>query len=136
MWGVTLQEVAGFTRATTTFDFAGIRPYCNWCPLFHGSFYYISMEAATHHSRIKKELPKAMLDFFAHNNTLIAKNTLAHLFKAWACQPEEKKQLTNEEIAVFLDQLIDLVAAAQTLHEVNTVLNQNEPVTDRGGHHS
>jgi type II secretory pathway component PulF len=44
------------------------------------------------------------------------------LLKVWAKRPGDIKQYSDEEIALFLDQLIDLVAAASTLHEANKAL--------------
>jgi len=87
------------------------------------------MEAAIRHSSLtpKQTLPTAIQDFFAHNNTRTTKNTLVHLFKAWASQPESKKQHTDEEIALFLDQLTSLVAAAEQLHQTNRALIKTNP---------
>jgi len=128
MWGVTSKEVTGFTRATTTFDFAGIRPYCNGVPFFTAPLLNI-MEAATRHptSTNNKTLPTVIPDYFALYNAATTKNTLVHLFKAWASQPENKKQHTDEEIALFLDQLTSLVAAAEQLHQTNRALIKTNP---------
>ena len=80
------------------------------------------MEAATEHliPESNLTLPEAMQAFFAQFS---AEETytivLFHLFKAWACQPENKKHCEEKELALFCDQLIRFVAAAEQLHQAN-----------------
>ncbi|MDB5145960.1 MAG: hypothetical protein JWQ66_4675 [Mucilaginibacter sp.] len=62
---------------------------------------------------------KALTAFFRTNTPQTAGETLWHLFKAWASQPNHKKQHTDKDLALFLDQLIALVAAAHQLHQTN-----------------
>ena len=46
-------------------------------------------------------------------------------FQCWINRDcEILSDLTNKEVALFLDQLVDLVAAAQILHEANRVKNE------------
>jgi hypothetical protein len=53
-----------------------------------------------------------------------------YLFKCWTTNScGLKENLPDQEIALFLDQLIDLVAAAFTLHQANRV--SNEPRRDQ-----
>ena len=92
------------------------------------------MEAVTAHlkSASTPTLPKAIPDYFAHNTTRTTQNTLAHLFKAWASQADNKKHHTDEEIALFLDQLTRLVAAAEQLHQTNRALTNTPPSPTKG----
>jgi type II secretory pathway component PulF len=76
------------------------------------------MEAATKESTILS--PTELLEgFFTTQTAESAQLYVWHLFQAWASLPAEKKQYSDEEIALFLDQLNDLVAAAYQLHEAN-----------------
>lgn len=83
------------------------------------------MEAATEHliPESNLTLPEAIHALFAQFSaeetyTII----LFHLFKAWACQPEEKKHCEEKELALFCDHLIRLVAAAEQLHQASKVI--------------
>lgn len=82
------------------------------------------MEAVTEHLKSESipSLPQAMSEFFARftseeTYTLI----VFHLFKAWVCQPKENKKYDEKKLALFCDQLINLVAAADQLHQGNRV---------------
>ena len=90
------------------------------------------MEAATEHltSESTSTLPEAMQAFFARfsaeeSYTII----LFHLFKAWTCQPVEKKRLDEKELALFCDQLISLVTVMEKLYQANRLAENVE----RGG---
>ena len=80
------------------------------------------MEAAEKHfiTESTLTLPEAMQAFFARFN---AEETYAiilfHLFKAWVCQPDDNKRLDEKKLALFCDQLICLVAAAEQSHQAN-----------------
>lgn len=63
--------------------------------------------------------------FFASNSLLSTKVKLFHFLKSYVSQPDAQKPYTEEEITLFLDQLIVLVAAAETLHQANRV-NPND----------
>jgi hypothetical protein len=82
------------------------------------------MEAVTKDlsSRPPTDPPKALQAFYGLYSPQQAQEITFYLFKAWVCQCEEKKKpYSEQEIALFLDQLIDLVAAAFQLHEGNRV---------------
>ncbi len=82
------------------------------------------MKAATNDltSVTMASAPKTLEAFFASNTPESVKEIFWYLFKAWVSQPsDKKKQYSDEEIALFLDQLINLVAAASTLHQENRV---------------
>lgn len=53
------------------------------------------------------------------------------LFQCWSVKEcKESSDVSDEEIALFFDQLIDLVAAAHILHQANRVANQPEEETN------
>ena len=82
------------------------------------------MEAVIEHfvSGVVLSLPLAMEDFFARFSGVDTYDILLfHLFKAWVCQEEVRKLYGEEELALFCDQLINLVAAAEQLHQGNRV---------------
>ena len=79
-------------------------------------------------------LPKAMQIFFASNSVLSTKVKLFHFLKSYVSQPDAGKPYTEEEITLFLDQLIDLVAAAKQLHEAGRVDQPNEVHSKEAGH--
>lgn len=82
------------------------------------------MEAVTEHLTPEStpSLPEAMRAFFARFDAEATYSILCfHLFKAWVCQPLEQKSYSDKEIALFCDQLISLVAAADQLHQTGRV---------------
>lgn len=85
------------------------------------------MDATITYSTSDTQLPspKAMQVFFASNSLLSTKVKLFHFLKSYVSQPDAQKPYTEEEITLFLDQLIVLVAAAETLHQANRV-NPND----------
>jgi hypothetical protein len=53
------------------------------------------------------------------------------LFEAWTQFSAKKMQFTDKEIALFPDQLIDLVAAAHIEHEANRASGTGQEGRDR-----
>ncbi|HTE01446.1 MAG TPA: hypothetical protein VK668_19300 [Mucilaginibacter sp.] len=87
------------------------------------------MEAAPNH--LVKPTPltpeQAFRAFFGAHTSESTREAFLYLFKAYVSQDNDKKHYPEEEIALFLDQLIDLVAAASQLHQANRVpLNPQE----------
>jgi hypothetical protein len=78
-----------------------------------------------------RSFQQALPDFFKDYCIGGVKDRLWQLFKPWACQSEVNKHCSDEEMALFLDQLIGLVAAAATLHEAGRV----PVVSQREGDH-
>jgi hypothetical protein len=65
--------------------------------------------------------------FFRMYSRELSTETLWYVFKAWVSSPgANRAQFSNEEMALFLDQLIDLVAAAYQLHQTNRVCGDVE----------
>jgi hypothetical protein len=65
---------------------------------------------------------QAVEAFFGSNTPESARDTLWYLFKAWVNSPgTNRARYTDEDIALFLDQLIDLVGASFQLHQTNRV---------------
>lgn len=78
------------------------------------------MEAVKNLIDLNQQPPYEALEvFFSVHTPDSVWEKFFHLLKAWANQPNEKKQYTDEKIALFLDQLTSLVAAASTLNETN-----------------
>jgi hypothetical protein len=80
------------------------------------------MEAVKNNPYYPSDLPpeEVIALFFQHYSRETMRDRALYLFKCWvtnSCGLKEK--LPDEEIALFLDQLIDLVAAAFTLHQAN-----------------
>ena len=69
-------------------------------------------------SRDGVHLIKAVNVYFERNTLESTKFRLWQLFQCWAVKDcKIKAETSDEEIALFFDQLIELVAAASTLHE-------------------
>ena len=67
-------------------------------------------------------LSEVMSSFFKKNTPDSTKTTFFKIFQCWALKDcNIKAEISDEEIALFFDQLIDLVAAAYILHEANRV---------------
>lgn len=71
--------------------------------------------------------PQAVLaDFFSTHTRESVWDIFLQLFKAWVESPDANRaKFRDKEIALFLDQLIDLVAAASQLHQTNRVKSNN-----------
>ncbi|MFD0764529.1 hypothetical protein ACFQZI_06670 [Mucilaginibacter lutimaris] len=65
--------------------------------------------------------------FFADRTPDSAKVMFWKLFQCWATKEcTIKGEVTDEEVALFFDQLTDLVAAAYILHQANGALNNQQ----------
>lgn len=88
------------------------------------------MEAADINKGITSDLSfeEAAETFFKDHSTQSVQVLVWKFFQCWVTRDcKIISDLSDEEIALFLDQLIDLVAAAQILHEANRVSeNQRE----------
>ena len=82
------------------------------------------MEAAYINKEVTADLSfeEAAEIFFKKNSTQSVQVLVWKFFQCWVTRDcKIISDLTDEEVALFLDQLIDLVAAAQILHEANRV---------------
>jgi hypothetical protein len=82
------------------------------------------MEAVLKRPYSPSDLPpeEVIALFFENYSREVMFERAFYLFRCWvtnSCGLKEK--LSDEELALFLDQLIDLVAAAFTLHQSNRV---------------
>ena len=69
-----------------------------------------------------RSLKEAMTAFFNTYTPDSAKVLFWKFFQCWAVQEcHIKTDVSDEEVALFFDQLIDLVAAAHIEHEANRV---------------
>lgn len=69
-------------------------------------------------------LSEALETFFANNTPESSWNFFFKIIQCWTLKDcKIKAQLSDEEVALFFDQLIDLVAAAYILHQANRVPN-------------
>ena len=60
--------------------------------------------------------------FFEKNTPDSAKTIFWKIFQCWALKDcKIKAEISDEEVALFFDQLIDLVAAAYIVHQANRV---------------
>lgn len=76
---------------------------------------------------------EAAATFFKSNTPDSVKVFCWQLFKCWATKDcKEITDLSDEEVALFFDQLIDLVAAAHIEHQANgaSALNSKEGFND------
>ena len=65
-------------------------------------------------------LTEAIAAFFRENTPDSAKVFFWKMFQCWALKDcKIKAEITDEEVALFFDQLSDLVAAAYILHQAN-----------------
>jgi hypothetical protein len=93
------------------------------------------MEAVLQHRDFGTGLPlKEVMDaFFGENTPESVKELFWKMFQCWVTKDcKIRADISDEEIALFFDQLIDLVAAAYTVHQANRAPqtgqkgNQNE----------
>ena len=67
-------------------------------------------------------LKEVTATFFKENTPESAKIFFWKMFQCWALKDcKIKAEISDEEVALFFDQLIDLVAAAYIVHEANRV---------------
>jgi len=72
-------------------------------------------------------LKEVMANFFKANTPESVKVLFWKFFQCWVTKDcNIKAELSDEEVALFLDQLIDLVAAAYIVHQANGALNPQE----------
>jgi hypothetical protein len=93
-----------------------------------------SMEAVFINKDLTSGLPlkKVMDAFFSANTPESVKNLFWKMFQCWATKDcKIKAEISDEEVALFFDQLIDLVAAAYIVHQANRV----SPNQQEGGSH-
>jgi len=82
------------------------------------------MEASPGLSHLENQLTppeKVLANFFAAWPVDVVKEKCFYLFKAVVTHPDGQPKLPAEEVALFLDQLTDLVSAAYELHQANRV---------------
>lgn len=80
-----------------------------------------------------KDFPSAspfnevMKTFFKGHSPDTAKNFFWKMFQCWAIKDcKIKAELSDEEVALFFDQLSDLLSAAYILYQANIVSQSNE----------
>jgi hypothetical protein len=72
---------------------------------------------------------KVMESFFKGYSPDMARNFFWKMFQCWTIKDcKIKAEISDEEVALFFDQLIDLVAAAYILHQAN-----GAPKLEKGG---
>ena len=89
------------------------------------------MEAAIKNKSFSNNLAlsEVMGSFFKERTPDTAKVVFWKLFQCWALKDcKIKAEMSDEEVALFFDQLIDLVAAAYIVHQANRV-----PITGQEG---
>ena len=70
-----------------------------------------------------RSLPEALDVFFAENTPDSSWTFFFKIFQCWTLKDcKIKTEISDEEVALFFDQLNDLVAAAYTVHQANRVL--------------
>src|SRR6202020_219087 len=93
-----------------------------------------SMEAALiNHNLISELSLKKMMDaFFKGNTPDSVREFFWKVFQCWVTKDcNIKAEISDEEVALLLDQLNDLVAAAYILHQANRV----SPTVQEGSEH-
>jgi hypothetical protein len=77
----------------------------------------------------EKSLPEISVIFFSEYTPQSAHFLLLKIFQCWGINDcTLRAEISNEEIALFLDQLMDLVAAAYILHQANRVLQTEKGI--------
>jgi hypothetical protein len=92
------------------------------------------MEAATinHHLISELSLKKMMAAFFKGNTPDSAREFFFKVFQCWVTRDcNIKAEISDEEVALFFDQLTDLVAAAYNLHQSGIT-----PLNKQGGNNN
>jgi hypothetical protein len=94
-----------------------------------------TMEAVKNYLYFPSDLPpeEVIALFFESYSRETMRDHSFYLFKCWVTNScGIKENLPDQEIALFLDQLIDLVAAAFTLHQANRVSKNPEEGKNNG----
>ena len=89
------------------------------------------MEAVLINKNFPSILPmeEVLKTFFSGNTPDSAKTFFWKMFQCWVIKDcNNKAEISDEEVALFFDQLIDLVAAAYILHQASRV-----PLTGQEG---
>jgi hypothetical protein len=82
---------------------------------------YINENFSSHTS-----LKKVVATFFTSNTPESTKVLFWKMFQCWVTRTcNIKSEISDEEIASFLDQLIDLVSACHALHQVNEAVGKD-----------
>jgi hypothetical protein len=92
-----------------------------------------SMEAANHQNNFKSgaTLQEVISTFFKSNTPDSVNFLFWRLFQCWALKDcKIKAEVSDEEVALFFDQLIDLVAAAHIVHQANRASTNLQKGTD------
>ncbi len=87
------------------------------------------MEAVSNNFNITSALTlnEAMSSFFKDNTPESVKVLFWKMLQCWVTRDcNIKSDLSDKEVALFFDQLIDLVAAAHILHEANRALESGQ----------
>jgi len=87
------------------------------------------MEAVYINKNFPSVLPmeEVLNTFFSENTPESAKNFFWKMFQCWVIKDcNIKAEISDEEVALFFDQLIDLVAAAYIIHQANGAANRNQ----------
>lgn len=82
------------------------------------------MEAVFTHKHFTDDLPlgEVLDNFFKGNTPESSRVFFWKVFQCWTLKDcNIKAEISDEEVALFFDQLIDLVAAAYILHQANRV---------------
>jgi len=80
------------------------------------------MEAVNTYNNIESSslIRRVLTNFFNLNSTESSRIIFWKIFQCWTIKDcKVKAEISDEEVALFFDQLIDLVAAAYILHEAN-----------------
>jgi hypothetical protein len=92
------------------------------------------MEAVILNKNLSSVLPfdQVVKAFFNDNTPNSAKTFFWKMFQCWVIKDcNIKAEISDEEVALFFDQLIDLVAAAYIVHQANRV---SETKQEGSGH--
>jgi len=85
-----------------------------------------------HNFKASISLKEVMATFFRSNDPETTRVLLWKFFQCWVTKDcSIKAELSDEEVALFFDQLMDLVAAAYILHQANGAFTNEQ---EGGGH--
>lgn len=90
---------------------------------------FVSMKPVTINKPLpsNRPLPEVLEFFFAQNTPDSSWAFFLKMFQCWTLKDcKIKAEISDEEVALFFDQLIDLVAAAYIVHQANRV-SMNQP---------
>jgi len=93
------------------------------------------MEAVLVNKNFPSVLPldEVLKTFFNGNTPDSAKSFFWKMFQCWVIKDcNIKAEISDEEVALFFDQLIDLVAAAYIVHQANGASNKPQGGDNNG----